>query len=307
MQATERLSAGRQSNTDGSKFRRKTRFHMHRATLNCAGRIITLDRTRVMGILNVTPDSFSDGGRFSGRDRALKHALELVAAGADLIDVGGESTRPGAAEVSTQQELDRVIPVIESIVSETAAPVSIDTSKPAVMKAAAAAGAGMVNDVFALRQPGALEAAASLGVPVCLMHMRGKPRDMQREPQYEDVVSEVQDFLLGRAEACRAAGLPADQVIIDPGFGFGKNFDHNLALFRALPRLADCGYPLLVGISRKSMLGQITGRPVDQRVSASVTAALMAADRGASLLRVHDVAATVDALAVFYALGGNEA
>ncbi|MDT8319865.1 MAG: dihydropteroate synthase [Xanthomonadales bacterium] len=275
---------------------------MHCGTLNCAGRRITLDRTRVMGILNVTPDSFSDGGRFTGPDRALRHALEMVQAGADLIDVGGESTRPGSESVGAQEELDRVIPVIEAIVAEMAVPVSIDTSKPEIMKAAAAAGAGMVNDVFALRQPNALETAASLGLPVCLMHMRGKPRDMQTEPVYDDVVAEVLDFLIERAEACEAAGVPSGQVIIDPGFGFGKNLHHNLALFRALPRLASCGYPLLVGFSRKSMLGKITGRPVDQRISASVAAAVLAARSGASLLRVHDVAETVDALAVLSAL-----
>lgn len=280
-------------------------------TLHCAGREITLHRTRVMGILNVTPDSFSDGGCFTGRDRALSHALDMVRDGADLIDVGGESTRPGSESVSVQEELDRVIPVIEGIVAETAVPVSIDTSKPEIMKAAAAAGAGMVNDVFALRQPNALETAASLGLPVCLMHMRGKPRDMQSEPVYEDVVAEVLDFLVERAGACEAAGVPSGQVVIDPGFGFGKNLDHNRALFRALPRLAGCGYPLLVGVSRKSMFGKITGRPVDQRISASVTAAVLAARAGAALLRVHDVAETVDALAVFHALterkGGDSA
>ncbi len=258
--------------------------------------------TRVMGILNATPDSFSDGGRWSNRDRALCHALGMIAAGADIIDVGGESTRPGSRAVTAAEELDRVLPVIEAIVAESDVPVSIDTSKPEVMEAAVSAGAAMINDVCALRADGALEAAAHLGVPVCLMHMQGRPRDMQAHPTYDDVVAEVGAFLRDRAAACEAAGIPAERILVDPGFGFGKTLDHNLELFRGLPALCRLGYPVLVGISRKSMLGTITGRPVDERLAASVTAAVLAARQGAAVVRVHDVAETVDALKVVEAL-----
>jgi len=258
--------------------------------------------TRVMGILNTTPDSFSDGGLWTDPARAVERALEMVAQGADIIDVGGESTRPGAASVGTQQELDRVLPVVEAIVAESAVPVSVDTSKPEVMRAAVAAGAGLVNDVFALRQEGALEVAASLGVPVCLMHMRGQPRDMQADPRYTDVVGEVEDFLLQRARACEAAGVSRDRIWIDPGFGFGKTLEHNVALFRALPRFCSHGYTVLVGVSRKSMLGALTGRAVEDRLVASVTAAVLAARRGVAVVRVHDVAETVDALKVMQRL-----
>ena len=255
-----------------------------------------------MGILNTTPDSFSDGGLWNDRERALHHALEMVAAGADIIDVGGESTRPGAQPIDVQQELDRVVPVIEAIAAETSTVISVDTSKPEVMAAAVAAGAGLINDVQALRGEGALGTAARLGVSVCLMHMQGRPRDMQREPVYTDVVAEVEAFLLQRANACTAAGIPADRILIDPGFGFGKTLEHNLALFRALPRLCGAGYAVLVGVSRKSMLGALTGKPLEQRLSASVTAAVLAAEQGVSVLRVHDVAETVDALKVARAL-----
>lgn len=258
--------------------------------------------TRVMGILNTTPDSFSDGGLWNDRERALHHALAMVAAGADIIDVGGESTRPGAKPIDVQQELDRVVPVIEAIAAETSTAISVDTSKPEVMAAAVAAGAGLINDVLALRGEGALETAARLGVSVCLMHMQGRPRDMQREPVYTDVVAEVEAFLLQRANACTAAGIPADRILIDPGFGFGKTLEHNLALFRALPRLCGAGYAVLVGLSRKSMLGALTGKPLEQRLSASVTAAVLAAEQGVSVLRVHEVAETVDALKVARAL-----
>lgn len=258
--------------------------------------------TRVMGILNTTPDSFSDGGRWNNRERALRHALEMVAAGADIIDVGGESTRPGADPVSVQQELERIVPVIEAIAAETDAAISIDTSKPEVMEEAVAAGAGMINDVLALRGQAALETAARLGVAVCLMHMQGRPRDMQCEPVYTDVVAEVEVFLLQRANACKAAGISADRILIDPGFGFGKTLEHNLALFRALPRICASGFPVLAGVSRKSMLGALTGKPVEQRLAASVTAAVLAAAQGVSVLRVHDVAETVDALKVARAL-----
>ncbi len=256
----------------------------------------SLDRPRIMGILNLTPDSFSDGGLWTDPDLALRHALAMVQAGADFIDIGGESTRPGAAPVSLQQELDRVIPVIERLAGETAAMISVDTSKPEVMRAAVTAGAGMVNDVFALRQEGAVEAAAGLGVPVCLMHMQGEPRRMQEKPGYDDVVEEVGSFLAQRAAVCEAAGISANQIVLDPGFGFGKTLQHNLDLLRGLPLLARAGYPLLVGISRKSMLGAITGRETGDRVAASVAAALLAVQGGAAIVRVHDVAETADAL-----------
>ena len=258
---------------------------------------------RVMGILNATPDSFSDGGRWVDRDRALRHALDMAAAGADIIDVGGESTRPGARAVDVGEELDRVVPLIEAIVAETDVTVSVDTSKPGVMEAAVRAGAAMINDVRALRGDGALAMAARLSVPVCLMHMQGEPRDMQVDPRYDDVVAEVGEFLVARARACEAAGIPGDHILLDPGFGFGKSLQHNIELFRALPRLRALGYPLLVGISRKSTLGALTGRPVEERLAGSVAGALLAARSGADVVRVHDVAETVDALKVAEALG----
>lgn len=255
-----------------------------------------------MGVLNATPDSFSDGGAWVDRGRAVEHALAMVAAGADIIDVGGESTRPGADSVSVQEELDRVCPLVSAIVAESGVVVSVDTSKPEIMEAAVAAGAGMINDVFALRQDGALETAARLAVPVCLMHMQGRPRDMQSNPRYADVVAEVEAFLLERARACEAAGIGRGTIFLDPGFGFGKTREHNIALFRAIPRLCRTGYPLLVGLSRKSMLGAITGKAVGERLSASVTAAVLAAQSGAAVVRVHDVAETVDAFKVLRAL-----
>ena len=270
--------------------------------LNLIGSEFGSGRTRVMGILNATPDSFFDGGLWSEKDRALTHASDMVRAGADIIDIGGESTRPGSRDVELQEELDRVIPLIECLVSETGIPVSIDTSKPEVMLAAVEAGAGMINDVFALRRPGALEAAAGLSVPVCIMHMLGKPRDMQHDPVYGNVASEVLDFLLGRARDCRDAGIPARQILIDPGFGFGKTLQHNMRLLRALPEFVASGYPVLVGISRKSMLGQLTGQAVDRRLHASLAAAVLAAHAGVSIVRVHDVAETVDALKIVAAL-----
>jgi dihydropteroate synthase len=258
--------------------------------------------TRVMGILNTTPDSFSDGGLWANRQRAVEHGLAMVAAGADIIDVGGESTRPGAQPVCAQEEMDRVVPVIEAIARQTSVTLSVDTSKPEVMAAAVAAGAGLVNDVFALRQQGALEMAASLGVPVCLMHMQGTPRDMQSNPAYHDVVTEVESFLVQRARACEDAGISSDHILLDPGFGFGKNLEHNIALFRALPRLCHIGYPVLVGVSRKAMLGALTGKPVGERLASSVVAAVLAVRLGAAVVRVHDVAETVDALKVLSAL-----
>ncbi len=264
--------------------------------------MLDLTRPRIMGILNVTPDSFSDGGRFDRLDAALRHAEAMCAAGADIIDIGGESTRPGAAPVSEAEELERVIPVIEAIRRDLEVPISIDTSKPAVMRAAVAAGATLINDVNALRAPGALEAAVEAGVPVCLMHMQGEPRTMQQAPHYDDVVAEVRDFLLARAEACVAAGIPRHAILLDPGFGFGKTLAHNLALLRELPALTATGYPVLVGISRKSMLGRLTGREVDQRLAAGLAAAVLALEGGARILRVHDVPETRDALRVWEAV-----
>lgn len=275
---------------------------MNRPVLNCSGSGLVLDRTRVMGILNATPDSFSDGGLWIEKEQALRHAVDMAQAGADIIDIGGESTRPGSSLVSLQQELDRVVPLIESVVMETGLPVSIDTSKPEVMTAAVQAGAGMINDVFALRREHALETAAALAVPVCIMHMQGKPKDMQQHPEYGDVVREVLDFLLLRASECEQAGIPTGQIVIDPGFGFGKSLQHNIELFKALPAMAAGAYPVLVGISRKSMLGQLTGQAVEQRLHASLAAAVLASRAGVSIVRVHDVGATVDALKIVHAL-----
>jgi dihydropteroate synthase len=275
---------------------------MNQRVLNCAGSELVFDRTRIMGVLNATPDSFSDGGMWADKDQALHHALDMARAGADIIDIGGESTRPGSQDISLQQELDRVIPLIESVVSETGLPVSVDTSKPQIMSAAVQAGAGMINDVFALRREGALETAAGLTVPVCIMHMQGKPRDMQHHPEYTDVVREVMEFLLGRARDCEIAGIPARQIVIDPGIGFGKTLQQNITLFRALPDLVASGYAVLAGISRKSMLGQLTGRGVGQRLHASVAAAVLAAQAGVAIVRVHDVEATADALKIVHAL-----
>lgn len=252
----------------------------------------------VMGILNVTPDSFSDGGRFVARDAALRQAESMRRDGAALIDVGGESTRPGAGAVTDQQELDRVLPVIESLRDTVGLPVSVDTSKPAVMRGAVAAGASMINDVRALRDPGALEAAIELGRPVCLMHMQGEPRTMQRDPNYADVVAEIGSFLAERRDACVNAGLAAESILLDPGFGFGKAARHNVELLANLRELRGLGQPLLVGMSRKATLGELTGRPVDERVAASVAAAVIAYLGGADVIRVHDVAETVDALKV---------
>jgi len=270
--------------------------------IDCGGRLLLLDRPRIMGILNVTPDSFSDGGECLSHKEALMHAHRMAGAGADIIDVGGESTRPGAAAVSVQQELDRVIPVIEAVWTETRVPISIDSSKPEVINAAAAAGAGMINDVYALRQEGAMETAARLKLPVCLMHMLGEPRSMQRQPQYHDVVSEVETFLLERARDCEAAGIAKQNILLDPGFGFGKQLEHNLELLRQLSRLSSHGYPLMVGLSRKSMLAGITGRKVAQRLAGSVTLAVLAVLAGAAIVRVHDVAQTRDAIRVLAAV-----
>lgn len=254
-----------------------------------------------MGILNVTPDSFSDGGAFLSPREALMHAHRMAAAGADIIDVGGESTRPGAAAVSVQQELDRVIPVIEALWAETRLPISIDTSKAEVMREAAAAGAGMINDVRALRGEDAVETAAELALPVCLMHMQGEPGSMQREPRYDDVCAQVTVFLLKRAEVCVNAGIARENIVLDPGFGFGKLLEHNLALLRGMATLCEHGFPLLAGLSRKSMIAQITGREVSDRLAGSLALALLAAQQGASIIRVHDVSETADVISIFEA------
>jgi dihydropteroate synthase len=271
--------------------------------LNCAGRILVLDRPRIMGIVNVTPDSFSDGGAHAGVDPAVAHALKLAEEGADLLDIGGESTRPGASDVPIEEELRRVIPVIERLAKETTLPISVDTSKPEVMRAAVAAGAGMINDVYALRREGALDAAAALGVPVVLMHMQGEPRSMQDAPDYEDVVADVHRFLAERIFSAEMAGIPKKKIVVDPGFGFGKTTAHNLAVLARLERFSDLGVPVLAGLSRKRTIGELTGRDAPQdRVHGSVAAHLIAAQRGAAILRVHDVAATVDALKVWNAV-----
>ena len=272
-------------------------------TLDCAGRVLKLDRTRVMGIVNVTPDSFSDGGDHASTDAAVAHALKLAEAGADLLDIGGESTRPGAQEVSLEEELRRVVPVIERLARQTGLPISVDTCKPEVMRAAVQAGAGMINDVCALRREGALDTAAALGVPVVLMHMLGEPRSMQEDPRYDDVVAQVHRFLAERIFAAELAGIPKKHLVADPGFGFGKTTAHNLELLAGLERLAELGVPVLAGLSRKRSIGELTGRQVPaERVAGSVAAHLLAGQRGARIVRVHDVAATVDALQVWEAV-----
>ena len=265
-------------------------------TLDCAGRALKLDRTRVMGIVNVTPDSFSDGGDHASTDAAVAHALKLAAEGADLLDVGGESTRPGAQEVPLEEELRRVVPVIERLARQTGLPISVDTCKPEVMRAAVQAGAGMINDVCALRREGALETAAALGVPVVLMHMPAEPR-------YDDVVAQVHRFLAERIFAAELAGIPKKNLVADPGFGFGKTTVHNLELLARLDRFAELGVPVLAGLSRKRSIGELTGRQAAaERAAGSVAAHLLAAQRGARIVRVHDVAATVDALKVWEAV-----
>jgi dihydropteroate synthase len=275
--------------------------------LDCNGRALTLDRPRVVGIINVTPDSFSDGGQFANLEAAVAHGVRLAEEGADMLDIGGESTRPGADDVSVEDELKRVIPVIEQLVARTSLPIAIDTSKPEVMRAAVAAGAGMINDVYALRREGAMDAVAELRVPVCLMHMQGEPRSMQDAPHYDDVVGEVHRFLTDRLFSCEISGIDRRKVMVDPGFGFGKDLEHNLALLRRLERFADLGSGVYVGLSRKSMIGTLTGRkePAD-RAAGSVAAALIAVQRGARMVRVHDVAATVDALKVWHAVQSGD-
>ena len=269
--------------------------------LSCGKYTLTLDRPYVMGIVNVTPDSFSDGGFHSTTTSAVEHAHRLIEEGADLLDIGGESTRPGAATVSEQQELDRVLPVIE-ILRSISIPISIDTYKPVVMRAAIAAGASMVNDVNALQAQGAIQVVAQSDAAVCLMHKQGSPQTMQQGPAYRDVVSEVSAFLRERVVALEAAGIASNRIVVDPGFGFGKTVEHNLDLLRHLDDLHALGVPVLAGLSRKSMLGAITGRDVGERKVASVVAALLAVQRGASIVRVHDVRETVDALKIWNAV-----
>ncbi|MDP3421627.1 MAG: dihydropteroate synthase [Thiobacillus sp.] len=269
--------------------------------LHAGSHRLSLARPLVMGIVNVTPDSFSDGGRLGDVQAAIYHALKLQEAGADILDVGGESTRPGAAAVPADAEMRRVLPVIEAL-ARRGCVVSIDTMKPEVMRAALAVGAAMVNDVMALRAPGAMDAVAESDAAVCLMHMQGAPWTMQQAPCYADVVDEVRQFLQGRVAACETAGIDRARMVVDPGFGFGKTLEHNLALLRRLDRLTEIGVPVLAGLSRKSMLGTLTGRNVEEREFAGVAAHLMAVARGAKILRVHDVAAMRDALAIWNAV-----
>jgi len=276
------------------------------ARLSCGSRVLDLARPQVMGILNVTPDSFSDGGRYALKDAALKHAESMVRAGATLLDVGGESTRPGARAVSPTEELERVAPVVEAIVRELDVVISVDTSTPAVIREVARLGAGLINDVRSLRRDGALDAALDSGLPVCLMHMRGEPGDMQDDPQYTDVTTEVCDFLAQRVAECVAAGIKAERIVLDPGFGFAKTLEHNLSLFRHLERLHALGRPLLVGVSRKTMIGKVLGREVNERLYGSLALAALAVAKGAQIIRVHDVAETVDVVRMIAAVQSAE-
>lgn len=271
----------------------------------CRGKVLDLTQPCVMGILNVTPDSFSDGGRHFDRDVAIAAGMRLVEEGAAIIDVGGESTRPGAAFVSPQEEIDRVAPVIEALAGRTDAVISVDTSKPEVIRAALQAGAHMVNDIRALRVPGALAEVTRAEAAVCVMHMQGEPASMQANPQYDDVVREVRDFLRERVAACLAAGLMPESICVDPGIGFGKTLAHNLELLRNVQAFTNLGGPVLIGVSRKSMIGIITGRPATARLAGSLALAALAVERGAAIVRAHDVAATVDAVRVTAALMAN--
>ena len=257
---------------------------------------IDLSQPQVMGILNVTPDSFSDGGKHANVSQALDHALRMIDEGATFIDIGGESTRPGAPDVSLQEELDRTIPVIEAVAKNTACVISIDTSKADVMREAVKAGAGLINDVRALQEPGALQVAAEAQVPVCLMHMQGQPRTMQQSPEYDDVVNDVGQFLLARTKVCEEAGIAKDKILFDPGYGFGKSLEHNYTLVKHLPSLMKLGYPVLVGMSRKSMIGNLLNRKVDERLAGSISLATIVAQMGAQIIRVHDVKETADAV-----------
>lgn len=274
------------------------------AWLDCGGRRLDLARPVVMGVLNVTPDSFSDGGRYLDPGLAVEQAARMCEEGAAIIDIGGESTRPGAPSVPADEEMRRILPVIGRL-ARLPVVISVDTRKPEVMRAALDAGAGLVNDVAALRAPGALEAVAASGAAACLMHMQGEPASMQREPAYVDVVTEVKAFLEDRVQACRAAGIGTGRLAIDPGFGFGKTLEHNLALLRGLPRLVESGLPVMVGLSRKSMIGALSGRPVGERVAGGLALALWAVQSGAAIVRTHDVRPTVDALATWLAVSGG--
>jgi dihydropteroate synthase len=274
--------------------------------LQCGKRSLDLSHPKVMGILNTTPDSFSDGGSYYNNERlsldlVLKKAEQMLAQGADILDVGGESTRPGAAPVSEQEELDRVVPVVEALSSRLDALVSVDTSTASVIRESANVGASLINDVRALQREGALAAAATSGLPVCLMHMQGQPSTMQQSPQYQDVVREVQRFLRERIVACRSAGIADNKILLDPGFGFGKTLAHNLALLQRLPEILAMGFPLLVGLSRKSMLAQLLNRPVSERLAGSLALAMLAVQGGATIIRVHDVAETADVLQILSA------
>ncbi len=275
--------------------------------LNCAGRQLDLKRPLIMGVINTTPDSFSDGGTLYRNahldiEQAMARARDMATAGAAILDIGGESTRPGAQPVSLQEEMDRVLPLVARIAAELPVVISVDTSAPELMREAARAGAGMLNDVRALTRAGALEAAASTGLPVCLMHMQGEPGSMQVAPHYVDVVTEVRDFLQGRVAACERLGIVRGRLLLDPGFGFGKTVIHNMQLLRGLPQLAAAGFPLVVGLSRKSMIGKLLGREMEQRLPAGLALAVMAVERGAAIIRTHDVAATADAVAMWVAL-----
>ncbi|AIG04760.1 dihydropteroate synthase [Pseudomonas fluorescens] len=274
--------------------------------LPCGNRVLDLARTHVMGILNATPDSFSDGGRFDQLDVALRHAEAMVAAGATIIDVGGESTRPGARAVSPLEEMERVAPIVERIHRELDVIISVDTSTPAVMRETARLGAGLINDVRSLRRDGAMDAAAATGLPVCLMHMRGEPGTMQDAPHYDNLVEEVAEFLAGRIAQCAVAGIVAERIILDPGFGFAKTLQHNLSLFKHMESLHALGRPLLVGVSRKSMIGMALNRPVGERLHGGLALAALAVAKGARILRVHDVAETVDVVRMIEAVESAE-
>lgn len=267
-----------------------------------ASRTLDLNIPQVMGILNVTPDSFSDGGQHHGLDQALRHTERMLQEGATLIDIGGESTRPGADPVTEQEELERVVPVVEAINTRFDVVISVDTSTPAVITEAAKVGAGLINDVRALQREGAVKAAASTGLPVCLMHMQGQPKDMQQQPSYQDLLTELKQFFAQRVQSCEQAGISADKIILDPGYGFGKTVEHNFSLIKHLPEILAMGYPILTGTSRKSMLGAVTGREVADRLPGSIVSAALCAERGAGIIRVHDVAETVDALNVLAAV-----
>ena len=276
--------------------------------LLCGDKTLDLSRPCVMGVLNVTPDSFSDGGQFHDIGQALAHAHRMIDEGAAIIDIGGESTRPGANPVEVDEELHRVLPLVRSLARKVTVPISIDTTKPQVMQAVIDAGAGMINDVLALRTPGALEVVAASNAAVCLMHMQGEPRTMQIEPHYQDVIGEVHEFLRERRDACEASGIARDRLVIDPGFGFGKAVPHNLSLLSNLDRFLDLDVPVLAGLSRKSMIGTITGRPVDQRLHGSIALATIAILKGARIIRAHDVAPAVDAVKIATAVieGGGQ-